>query len=169
VGIKGDFEKIKRGYYVLELIDLIIPEGVLEHKLFTTLVRFLRLMERSGNIQNVDSLVRLFEWQILAFSGLKPRLEQCLFCKKIPDKNAIALSMALGGILCNSCSTQVPDAMKISPGSLIFIRRAIETDFVKGINWRLTEKLDKELKEIAQRYFLYHLGKNIKTAKFLAL
>jgi len=168
-GIKADFEKIKRGYYVLELIDLIIPEGGLEPKLFTTLIRFLRLMERPENIQNMDSLVRLFEWQILAYSGFRPRLEQCVFCKKAPGENAAAFSIVSGGLLCNRCSVQVSDAININPETLIFIKKAPETDLVNGVNWWLPEKLNKELKEIAQRYFSCYLGKDIKTARFLAL
>lgn len=168
-GIKADFEKIKRAYYALELIDLTIPEGGLEPKLFITLVRFLRLLEKSGNIQNIDSLVRLFEWHVLASSGFKPRLEQCLFCKKVPEKEPIVFSMVTGGLLCNRCSVQVRDAVSISPGSLIFIKNALETDLAEGINWQLPEILNEELKEIAQKCFSSYLGREIKTAKFLAL
>jgi DNA repair protein RecO (recombination protein O) len=165
--IKGDFERIKRSYYGLELINLIIPEGEQEFKLFSLFTNFLFMLEK---VSNIDSLLRAFEWQLLAASGFKPQLSYCVVCKSSLKKEKVDFSVVLGGTLCNKCSAQFPDVVKISPEGLRSIKKALEIDFLTlGANWSLPEKLDKELRDIAQTYFSYHLNKEIKTAKFLYL
>lgn len=163
--IKEDFERLKRALYALELSDLILPLGEPSPKLFGSLYRFLLLLEKERP-EKLDQWLRAFEIRALQLAGFAPQLEECVLCGEPPGNSAYHFCPELGGLVCQSCLSQAPGSVRVSPPSIRFIRETLAG--------RLTRPGPSapslgEVQRIVQRHIQVHLGRGLHSAKILDL
>ena len=164
--VREDLERLKRGLYLIELIDLILKERQKSKSIFDLSVHFTSLIE-SSDIGHIDTLMRIFEIRILSLAGYKPRLEKCTRCNRsVRTSDYYRLSPLLGGIICSSCSENKGELLEISPGGLNFIKRALAMDLKRLSRLKLNSELNKELNRFMHTYMETHLGKSPKVYAF---
>jgi len=164
--IKGDFEKIKRGYYVLELVDIVGQEGVAEPEIFAALTRVLYQLEEGQDRGNVP--LRLFEWQLLSYSGFRPQVHRCMICQDERVERIRAIDIVLGGAVCEGCSHQV-QGIEIGQEALSFMRKALGGEPPDLEGWVISVEADEQLGRVAEEYLSYHFGRELRSREFLHL
>ena len=97
--IGEDVDKYFAASCALEYTEQILPYEQPAEETLDTLLSFLRLLrERKGRYR---SFLLIYQWKVLAQSGFMPELSTCARCGR--EKEAAALSIADGGILCGDC------------------------------------------------------------------
>lgn len=165
--IREDFERLSRGLYIVELIDLVLKERQRNKNIFDLMTRIISSIEASG-LERIDALLRIFEIRILSLIGYRPRLDQCVKCNHlVQDKDIFNFSYLFGGILCDRCSKDSQDVLKITPGVLNFIKKAMVVDLERVTRLKLNLELNRELSRLINTYIEVHLGRSPKAYKFL--
>ena len=111
-GINDNFDKLKYGLSILELLKKLTPEHEANLRLFNGTVRILTLLETS----NESPLVLFGRYYIFFLKeiGYEPQLEKCVSCGK---SNLVNENLAYNyelGIFCEECSRDKVSVFSIS-------------------------------------------------------
>jgi DNA repair protein RecO (recombination protein O) len=148
--------------YIAELVMQFVPEKEAAAEVFTLFLETLEGMTRS---QDSDAILRIFEIRLLILIGYAPRVDACVLCGESEDISGISISE--GGVVCPSCKGRAGEVRPISEGALFFWKQAplMTSGHIDRV--RLQKRLNNELKQILHRYFLYLLGREIRSYNFL--
>jgi|GEM_PF-720428 len=100
ISLRQDLSKIAHASYMVELIDLAMPEGKPGQEVFVLLLSAFSLLDMDAE---PFMTARFFELRLLAALGLAPQLENCLSCGRGILGGSFQLSPSRGGLLCLSC------------------------------------------------------------------
>jgi DNA repair protein RecO (recombination protein O) len=100
-GIREDIEKLSYASFVLEIVDLGLPEEEENERVFELLSKTLKVISE-GDI-DMRKLLVSFELKFVSFLGYKPELKRCINCGNTELKGANYISYSQGGVLCNGC------------------------------------------------------------------
>ena len=161
--IRQDLKKSTAATYASELINLMMPTELVNKRIFYLMAHFLEEMQECDDI---DRLIRVFQVKVLYFSGFRPHLDACVHCrKKVHGKTFF--SMKEGGLVCNHCQSCAGTVHPISPGSVATILYLERSSWANCQKVKLTKISRQELKYILNNFLVFHLGKKIKSAKYL--
>ena len=162
--IRQDYKRNVAANYMLELVDTVMP---LEHpnkRVYRLMLDYLGSLEA---IDDIDRLVHIFQIKILLLSGFRPHVDACVKChKKVLGK--ARFSLRAGGLICSYCPTTETNFTPISKGTIASMLHIEQSDWIKSLRLGLTRTARKELKYLLNNFLIYHLGKNIKSAKYLS-
>lgn len=161
--VRQDLKKSLAASYVLELVNLLMPPEEKNPEVYQLMIDFLSSLQLN---YDVHQLVHSFQIRILLLSGFKPHLDTCLKCQQAINAQA-RFSLKDGGLICPDCPVLDAEVHLISPGtvsSLLFIEK---NSWEQCLKLRLTETVKKELKYVLNNFLVYHLGRQVKSAKFL--
>lgn len=161
--IRQDLKKSLAASYMLELVHMIMPQEEKNEKVYHLALDFLESLQ---NAPSTGPLVHFFQIKILSLSGFKPHLDSCLKCKR-PIAQEARFSAKEGGLVCPDCSTTDIALENISPGAVSSIIYAERHDWPLCLRLKLTESVQKELKYVLNNFLVYHLGRKVKSAKYL--
>lgn len=162
--IHQDLKKSMAAAYMLDLVNLMMPLEMENRRMFELMVEFLDDLQ--GH-EDVDLLVRIFQIKALLFSGFRPHLDACVYCKKKVSGKAF-FSMKEGGLVCVHCSHGERTLHSISPGTVATILYAEKSVWQDCRKLRLTESGRGELKYILNHFLVFHLGKKVKSAQYVS-
>lgn len=162
--LRNDLLRTTYAYYVAELLDRFVEEGVENHHLFDLL---LATLGRLGEDDDLALTARFFELRLFALVGYRPQLFRCVECERNVDFEANFFSPTEGGILCPRCGKGRAGAEEISVGALKTLRflQTRDYDLCKGVC--IGPELHIELETLMQRYITYILERNLKSVRFL--
>lgn len=161
--IRQDLRKSFAAHYALELVNLVMPPEQRNRRVYSLLQDFLITLTQSDDIHQ---LVHVFQIKILLYSGFRPHLDACLNCHQDIEGNA-KFSLTEGGLVCYHCAENWGDLHDISRGtisSLIYIEKNLWPNCMKLM---MTSSVKKELKYILNNFLVFHLGRKLKSAKYL--
>lgn len=165
-GLRYSLEQISAAYVLAELVDRFLEEKDENPLLYQLLLNALGWLEQGDP---PALLLRFFELKLFGYIGYQPQLFYCQSCDK--DVQAIDqyFSISEGGIICPTCKNKkkpVPHvpislhALKV----LRFMQRS-EWDTIRRL--RLNQQLANELERLLQRYGVFHLGRHLKSVRFM--
>lgn len=163
--IRQDLKKSLAASYILELVNLIMPPEEKNVKIYRLMLDFLESLQ-SLEHNDTSLLVHFFQIKILSFSGFKPHLDTCLKCKKTIIEKA-RFSLREGGLVCWDCAAGDSTLELLSPGAVSSIIYAEGHEWPICLRLKLTESVQKELKYVLNNFLVFHLGRKIKSAKYL--
>ena len=126
------------------------------------LVAFLRRIEQGGDERLA---LFLFLGRLLGTVGSAPVTETCAQCHR-PLFGRTRFSPGAGGALCGDCGTADPSAFAVSRGALAVMA-------CLGVGWKgspalhITSGQAREIQRAFNEQIQYHLGKPLRTARFL--
>jgi len=161
--IRQDLKKSLAASYILELVNMIMPPEEKNDRIYRLMMDFLDSMQ---TVNDASPLVHIFQIKTLAYSGFKPHLDTCLKCKAKIDAQA-KFSAKEGGLVCLKCATGDMTLESLSPGAVSSILYVERNDWVSCLKLRLTDSVQKELKYVLNNFLVYHLGRKLKSAKYL--
>lgn len=162
--IRQDYKRNIAANYMLELVDTVMPPEQSNKKVYQLMLDFLEGLETD---KDINKLVHIFQIKILLLSGFRPHIDACVKCHKAIDGKA-RFSMKAGGLICYHCPTSETNFTMISKGTIASILHIEQTDWLKSLRLGLTTNVRKELKYILNNFLVHHLGRNIKSAKYLS-
>lgn len=161
--IRQDLKKSTAATYASELVNLMMPTEMENKKIYNLMIQFLKELQGCNDI---DQLIRLFQIKMLYFSGFRPHLDACVHCKK-KVLGKVSFSMKEGGLICKTCRSQKGDVYLISPGTVATILHVERSSWKSCQRVKLTKISRMELKYILNNFLVFHLGKRVKSAKYL--
>jgi len=161
--IRQELKRSLATHYMLELVHLIMPSEEKNRDIYDLMKDFLATLSDEGS---VDPLVHFFQIKILLLSGFKPHLDTCVKCQK-QIKGRSRFSLKDGGLVCHQCPLTDTPVHYISPGTVASIIHVEKNDWPSCLRLKLTKTSQKELKYILNNFLMFHLGKKIKSAKYL--
>lgn len=162
--LREDLVRSASAVYVLELIDSLTEEGEPGGNLFSFLLAVLQALITSDDI---ELTIRAAEVGLLARLGYLPELRSCVNCGQIIGESAI-FSIAQGGVLCRDCKSDA-DAFGVTGGTLAALRYLLSTSCDQANRLRASLAIRGELKAITVGCLRAQLGRDVKSASFLAL
>ncbi len=161
--IRQDLKKSMAASYAMELVTLMLPPEAPNPDIYQLMVHFLNDLQ---DCDDIHRLVRLFQIKVLLFSGFRPHLDTCLHCKKKVSGRAF-FSMKQGGLICRNCQSGDKTLSPISPGTVATILHVERVAWEQGRKLKLTNISRDELKYILNNFLVFHLGRKVKSEKYL--
>lgn len=160
--LKKDFERLRAGLYLCEILNQLVKEEKDERIWFLFLKITKKLQEPKFVGPKLELLLRYFEWNLLDILGYRPELYHCLGCQSPLDSKHLTrwegklyFSAREGGILCRNCKDKDTETKEISPDTIKILR------LILGRKKEILEKLkinneENQLKKIS-KYYLEHI------------
>ena len=162
--IRQDYKRNVAAHYMLELVDTVMPPEHPNKKIYRLMLDYLSGLE---TIDDIDRLVHIFQIKVLLLSGFRPHIDACVKCRKKIDGKA-RFSLRAGGLICAHCPTTETNFTMISKGTIASMLHIEKSDWPTSLRLGLTNTARKELKYILNNFLVYHFGKKIRSAKYLA-
>lgn len=161
--VRQDLKKTMAASYMLELIYLIMPAEEPNQKIYELMLDFLKSLETATDI---NKLVYIFQIKMLLHSGFRPHLDTCLKCrKKIHDQARFSLKD--GGLICGNCEISDTTATFITQGTVASILHVEKSTWEETMRLSFPAPIQKELKYVLNNFLVYHLGRKIKSEKYI--
>lgn len=161
--VRQDLEKSLAACYILELVSAIMPAEEKNLKVYELMLDFLGSLAES---RDINQLVFNFQIKILLYSGFKPHLDTCLKCRRKITGRA-RFSLHDGGLVCGSCPAADTTVHFVSQGAVASILHVERSEWPAGLRLKMTEPIKKELKYVLNNFLVYHLGRRLKSAKYV--
>ena len=165
--IRSDILKTAYASYWAELVNAWMEENVSSRALFALLKHALGGLDK--DIDSGHALSILFQMQFLNLSGHSPNLGYCGNCRKKSDQleqQAMAFSLPAGGIICRKCGG-TKDSIRLSLGTVKQLLWVQNGDLKKAGRIRFNSRGTREALVFLEAFVPYHLGRQLKSLKFL--
>ena len=172
IPLRNDLDRLGYAYYLAELVDRFLEEGVENHSLFDLLNEAL---SRLGQTEiDPGLLARFFELHLLQDVGYRPQLFKCVVCGKDIQPTENFFSIDAGGVIDPDCMTVPQSASGLArdarpmPLNVLKVLRYLQTrewETVRAL--RLNADVMLEVEALLQRYIVHHLERNLKSIEFL--
>ena len=161
--IRQDILKVGVGSIIVELLEAIMPQEDPNSEIFDLSLMAIRELEAS---RDPDKIRTIFKIKLLALSGFKPHLDSCVSCGfKLFSESKF--SLALGGLLCDRCSSKDLRARSIFRGTIASILHIEKNDFKINLNLGMNPEIKKELELVLDSFLNFHLGKELRSQKVM--
>jgi len=161
--VRKDIERLTYACYFIELIDAVTHDYDVNGQLYQILVEGMRLLETEASPKRT---ARIFELKLVDAVGFGPQLEECVRCSSSEGKD-FYFSINAGGIVCRECIKQKDIYLKISPGTLNFLRKIRGMPFSKTARIKVSRDVGKETEVSLKKFIQYYIGRQAKSMKFL--
>lgn len=190
--ISSSLEKIVLLSYFLEVIKEAAPKEEMNKPLFHFLIDlYLYIENHELSDPTVQDLMSLFEMRLLRILGLEPQLTRCLVCHRslngrADDDLSLLFSYGLGGVVHKRCgdetakqggasiSISFQTVQNLAQGLTVDDRKWREASAMAGPSQQLfgairfSSNARREARRILPEFLEYHLGKPIKSRRFLS-
>jgi DNA repair protein RecO (recombination protein O) len=158
--VRGDLARIACASYAVELARELVRDAEPHEDLFDHVVAYLERLD-AAPAQPWD--LRGFELDALQAAGLMPALDACARCGRPSGDEATRFDPSQGGVLCASCGpSATAGAGEIGAGALGALRR-----LQRGEPPGAPAAIAGEARALLGAYLEYHLGKRLKSRRFL--
>ncbi|MEW5757959.1 MAG: DNA repair protein RecO [Candidatus Omnitrophota bacterium] len=161
--IKTNHKIMSLAFYLIELIDLIMPLEERNEAVFDLLNKSLIALSTKDALNSLH----IFQIKLLKLSGFKPHIDSCLSCNNDIGQNCALFSLRLGGLLCQNCSTRDKNANPILGGTIASLKHIEKSDWPGSLRLKLMPAIHNELNKLLFSFFDFHLEKHPRSIKFL--
>jgi len=161
--LRQDLKKLMAAHYMLELVNVVMPPEEKNKKVYRLIMNFLNTAQ--GNV-DINQLVHVFQIKMLLYSGFRPHLDACLKCRKTIATKA-RFSVKEGGLICWDCHFPDKEVHMISRGAVASILHVEKNDWENCLKLKFTPSVKKDLKYVLNNFLVFHLGKKLRSAKYL--
>ena len=164
--LRENYEWVYRGMYFCEFAEYYAQEGTDETDILKLLYQSLRALSN----QNLDAkLIRaIFDLRLITIEGEGPQVIECVRCKRsLRDTKDIPESMYFstrkGGLLCDTCEIEDPDAERIHRGTIFALQYICTAPIEKLYTFALADENLNELTKLVKKYKKLYVGKEMKS------
>ncbi|MDJ0849182.1 MAG: DNA repair protein RecO [Myxococcota bacterium] len=167
--LRVDPTRFALGCYLLELLDRLAPEGGARadtRRLFAFAVGALGAIGERG----VDPASRtLLELRALEALGLQPELRRCVRCGEDVARGGggVRFHVADGGAICGACAPGAPEGLPVRLGTLRALDQGLRLDLDRLHRLVLGPEALAEARQLLARFQRFHVGVELKSARFL--
>lgn len=181
--LRGELWHMTCGFYLAELTERFIEDGMQQMDVYKLLLGTLRVLEtdaaaiqqRKAQGESVSSqdydrtrlLLRYFEMYLLTYIGYEPVLRNCAHCDAELQPEENGFTPTLGGALCPNCRHLW--AQSLSMNALKVLRLLQRTKWAKVPHFHLDARLQAEIESAMHGLLRYHLERDLKSWSFLEM
>lgn len=162
--LRGDLNRVSAASTICEVARLTCYEEVEDAFLYPILSRALRACEDAGEQEHLDLVVTAYVFKVLAHSGWRPELRHCIACG---DEDVSRFSVAAGGVVCESCSKNIPGAEPITKGQIAWLKALIGSTFDELMAAHIDLETSTYLLSLAHRWATTHLEARLRAFEFM--
>ncbi len=162
-GLRQDYKKNLAASYMIELVDMIMPDEEANKKIYRLILDAMTTLDQT---KDIGKIVHLFQIKMLQESGFSPHLDSCVRCEKA-IKGRARFSLKDGGLLCMHCPSPDTSFNLISSGAVATILHVEKNNWADCLKLGLTPTVKQELKYTLNNFLVFHLERQIKSAKYL--
>lgn len=162
--IRKDIERLTYADYFIELVDVITADYDANAEIYDALYESLKMISLNASARRVS---RIFEMNILKSIGLKPIIDYCAKCET-RDTGNMSFNPKMGGVLCASCAKEESGSMRISLGTVNFMRKIYETPILRTGMIKVSAIVGREIENVLRSFINYHVARDLKSMKFLS-
>ncbi len=161
--LREDIESVYYGIYFCEFADYITRENNNENEILKLLYQTLRAVAK----KTIElALIRLvFEFKIIALSGVAPQVFGCVKCQK--TEVDYLFSVYSGGLLCEDCKVNDKAAIKLCTSSVYTLQYIISKDVENIYTFRVSGEVLSELVLVIKRFLDHYLNHEFKSVELL--
>jgi DNA repair protein RecO (recombination protein O) len=161
--IRQDLKRTLAASYMAELIYVVMPTEEENLEVYQLILDFLNSLQGE---EDINQLVHMFQIKMLALSGFRPTLDACVKCKKTITAK-VRFSLKDGGLVCPTCPAADPEEYWVTPGTVASILHVERNSWAACRRLKLTTNIKKELKYVLNNFLVFHLGRKLKSARFV--
>lgn len=167
--IREDIEKLALAEYICDAAGELSLEGECEDNNILSLA-LNTLFVISEGTRPLPLIKSAFEMRLCLLSGFAPSLEGCGICGG--SASSYILDIDGGMLVCGSCALSLEDAGRpvkgpaISGALLSALNYIVSAPPKRLFSFTLDKTLEKELAEVTEKYFLYHVERGFDTLNF---
>lgn len=147
--ISHDIDAFSYATYVTKLVENSTFENQTNNRLFVLLAQTLYLYSQSNNDKKF--ITHAFELKFLDYIGFKPIVNRCCRCSTKDLSNPV-FNVYEGGILCNTCSKNSANNLKIDITTLKLIEYILNNDILQCSKAKVSKYIIFELEKILRQY-----------------
>jgi len=164
--LRDDFDIMQCGLYMTELIDVTTHDREPAPELFALLHLGL---EELTQTPSADTLLRLFELQLLRLIGYTPQVFGCTRCAQDTMSDDTTFSPSLGGLLCRACAAEQRHTLTLQPETVTYLREAIMSEADAAPLLPQAPSIRQEIEHVLHQHLTARLGRELKSYAFLHL
>ena len=164
--LREDFTLMRCGLYMTELLDAATRDREPVAELFDLLRQGL---EQLTETTTPETLLRLFELQLLMLIGYTPELFACVRCAKDLAAYETAFSPAMGGLVCRACTTDRQHTMALRAETVAYLRQGVMSGAEAAPPLPQESEVSQEIETVLHRHLTTRLGRELKSYAFLHL
>lgn len=163
--LREDIGSVYYGMYFCEFAEYITKENNDEKEILKLLYQTLRAVAK----RTIElPLIRLiYEFKIMALSGLPPQVFECVKCGK--DEEKYRFSVNSGGLLCEECKVEDAKAMRLSTSSIYTLQYIISKDIENLYTFKVSKEVLNELIICVKRYMSHYIDHEFKSSELLKI
>lgn len=161
--LRENIESVYYGIYFCEFTNYITKENNDENEILKLLYQTLRAVAK----RTIElPLIRVvFEFKIMALSGVAPQVFGCVKCDKTEDN--YLFSVYNGGLLCGDCKVNDNSAIKLCTSSVYTLQYIISKDVENLYTFRVSREVLSELEVVIKRYLDHYLNHEFKSGELI--
>jgi DNA repair protein RecO (recombination protein O) len=164
--LRFDFHALSLASYMVELMETLFPLGVAEPRMFALLKNAFYAL---SNRMEREDLRILFEAKALALGGYGINFERCCDCGRLyAGEGRAVFKQSKGGIACLRCERESARLPGLDPDAARGLDGIQTTPLDHVSHTPLTDAVKGEMKRVLRLHLRYSLGKELKTARYLA-
>jgi len=163
--ISYDIEAFSYATYVTKLVEGSTLENQTNNRLFILLAQTLYLYTQ----QNVDKkfVTHAFEVKFLDYIGFRPIVNRCCSCGS-QDLSNPTFDVYEGGVLCNICSENSKNNLKLDITTLKLMEYILSNDILQCSKAKVSKYITYELEKVLRKYLnVYVDNVNLKSLNLL--
>lgn len=161
---KSNIISLAYGFYIMELVNQFTEDRHPNSDLFDSILSAMYVLE-SGSDPEIT--VRYFELCLLECLGYMPQFDCCIRCGLETDRERVAFSPQMGGVVCKECGIAPGDSIWV-PGALSsYVRALVETEPHKLKNLTFPNGARRDLALTLKWHIRYRLERDLRSTDFL--
>lgn len=121
----------------------------------------------NGDERDIEQLKVIFELRLACEIGLMPQLIGCKECY-LSSSDKMYFNLYEGNLICENCLTgdELAKSLPLDKTMLHIIRYICLSDFNKIFNFKITEKYQKKVSLVSEKYLKIQLSRYFKSLEF---
>ncbi|MDO4539457.1 MAG: DNA repair protein RecO [Coriobacteriales bacterium] len=161
--LRSDLDRVAAASAICEVARLTCYEDVTDPFLYPVLSRALRAVCEADKTELLDLVVAAYVFKVLSHGGWRPVLDSCVACG---EPSGSRLSVAAGGLLCDSCAREVAGAHAIDHNMVLWLEALIGWTFDELVAASIDAQTADSLLRYAHEWAATHLDARLRALEF---
>ena len=164
-GVSSEYNLLSKASYMIEATEALFPLNMPSTEMFRLLKNALTLI---SDKQYIKEIITIFQARAMKISGFAINLTRCGKCgRSYKGKGRALFCTEKGSILCMACEKETALLLGMEPETVRTLKQIQLSDPPYPSIPAFSEETFMELKKVLIAHTEYHIGKKLKSARYL--
>jgi len=157
-GMRSREDLLASGFWLLELLRALAPEGQPMPQLFRHALHFVQALDSRPPRAVVPALQFALEGGFLRMTGFEPVLDRCVSCDRRPSGHRVLrCDPGRGGIVCSACRQSDGDSVPLSAAAATLAGQLAGSDPRQLLDVNVPPEIENDVRRLYHRLWLHVL------------